>query len=96
MARVAGDRIQQVGEDPFVDLMAGACGQVDKTDAALPGGPGPTNLTRGFNAQARKSQVEAQPDALFRLQRSNRLNGHTFVAEIADDSAVGLIERDVR
>ena len=95
MARVAGNRIQKVRKDPLVDLMTGPRGQVNKADTALPRGPGPANLTGSFDAHARKSQIKVQPDALLRMQRRNRLHCYSFMVEIADDSAVALIEGNV-
>lgn len=95
MARVTGNRVQQIRKDPLIDLMTGLCGQVDETDTALPRGPRPANLTGSFDAHARKSQIKVQPDALLRMQRGNRLYSDTFMAEIADDSAVDLIEGNV-
>ena len=95
MAPVTGDYIQQVRKDPLVDLMTGPCRQVDKADTALPRGPRPTNLTAGFDAHARKSQIKVQADALLRMQRGNGLHRYTFMVEIADDSAIDLIEGNV-
>ena len=95
MARVAGKRIQQVRKDPFVDLMPSARGQIDKANTTLPRGPGPANLTGSFDAHARRSQIKVQSDSLLQMQRRNRLHSHTFMTEIADDSAVGLVEGNV-
>jgi hypothetical protein len=92
MAGVAGNRIQQVRKDPFVDLTTSACRQANKTDTALPRGPGPANLTGGFDAYAGKPQIKVQLDALSRKQRRNCLHSYTFMVEIADDSAVSFIE----
>ena len=75
--------------------MTGPRRQVNKAYAALPRRPGPANLTTSFNAHARKFQIKVQPDALLRMQRRNRLYRHSFMVEIADDSTVGLIERNV-
>src|ERR1039458_10288434 len=95
MGGLAGDSIEKVGKDPLIDLVTRACGQVYEADATLSRGAGPTDLPGGFHAQARKSQLKAQADALLLAQRGDGLYGHTLVVEVADDSTIGLIEGDV-
>src|ERR1700734_3035124 len=95
MRRLASDGIQQVREDPLVDLATVARRQVHETNAALSRGAGPTNLTICFHAQARESQLKAQADALLRAQSSHGLHGYALVIEVADDSAVTIVEGDV-
>src|SRR4029077_12711708 len=92
MGGLAGECIQKVGKDPLVDLKTGTWRQIHEADATLSGRAGPTNLPAGFDTQARKSQFKAQAHALVLAQWSDGLHGHTLVVEVADDSAVGLVE----
>src|SRR5580698_10331032 len=95
MSGMAGENIQKIGKYPLIELTVGTCGQVDEADAALSRGTGPSDLPVGFDAQARKPQLKAQPDTLVLAQRANRLHGHTLAVEVADDSTVGLVEGNV-
>src|SRR5580658_3346141 len=95
MGGFAGHGIQKVRKYPLVDLMMGAFGQVHEANAALSGALGPTDLTSGFHSQAGESQLKAEANPLLRAQGSDGLHGHTLVIEVADDSAVGIVQRDV-
>src|ERR1700733_4918457 len=95
MSFLAGSGIEEVGEDPLVDLMTSARRQLQETDAALSRRSGPADQPGGFNAQPRKSQLKPQADALFLAQGRNRLHRHTVIVEVADNAAVGLIQSDV-
>src|SRR6202167_2973610 len=95
MTSVACDRIEKVGKNPLIDLKAGARGQIHEANAALSRGTGPGDLPVGLHAQAWKPQLKAQADTLLLAQRTNRLHGYTFAVEVADNAAVGLVERNV-
>ena len=95
MSGLARDRIQKISEDPLADLATGACRQVHEADAILSRWTGPGDLAVGFHAQAWKSQLKAQADALLLVQRPNRLHCHPLVIEVANDSTVALVERDI-
>src|SRR5580704_860075 len=95
MGRIASNGIEKVGEDPLVDLMTDAYGQVRETDTTLSRRISPTDLPLALDAHARKSQLKAQADALLRAQRGNGLQGNTLVVEIANDSTVAPIQDDV-
>src|ERR1700735_510418 len=88
----ASQSIQKIRKDPLVDLVTRAHRQIDKADAALSRGTGPTHLPEGLDAQAGKSQLKTQVDPLVLAQRTDGLYSHTLVAEVADDSSVGLVE----
>src|SRR5437660_11112447 len=95
MGRVAGERIQQVGKDPLVDLMTSTCGQIHEADATLSRATCPTDLPAGVDAQAGKSQLKAHSHALLLAEWRNRLDRHPFMVKVAHDSTIGLIKSDV-
>ena len=93
ISRVSRHALQQIREDPLIDLPPRFHGQIQKTDPALPRGARPTYQPVGLHAQPRHSQLEAHPDALLLAQRRDGLYGRTLAVEIADDAAVGRVQR---
>ena len=86
---------QELNQNPFFQQAPGTLRKGQKLDAGLPHGISPGHAPRGFETAPRVSEIEAEKDLLVHVQRSDRLNRHAGITQIADDAAVGLIQIDV-